>query len=114
MTKRELQSGITKSINVSIGTETQDNRISVVPANQASWEDLDVVLGSSSCHGAQCYCQRFKIPNSQWNLIDDSERSFMLRVQTDCGNPDSRTTSGLVAYLDHEPVGWCAVEPRVV
>src|SRR5207249_1623515 len=22
------------------------------------------------------------------------------------------TTSGLVAYLDGEPVGWCAVEPR--
>ena len=23
-----------------------------------------------------------------------------------------RDTSGLVAYLDREPVGWCAVEPR--
>ena len=26
--------------------------------------------------------------------------------------PGSETTSGLVAYLDGEPVGWCAVEPR--
>ena len=25
---------------------------------------------------------------------------------------DATTTSGLVAYLDGEPVGWCAVEPR--
>ena len=25
---------------------------------------------------------------------------------------DRATTSGLVAYLDGEPVGWCAVEPR--
>jgi GNAT superfamily N-acetyltransferase len=33
-------------------------------------------------------------------------------VQTECGNPKSKTTSGLVAYLDGEPVGWCAVEPR--
>lgn len=33
-------------------------------------------------------------------------------MQTSCGNPDSETTSGLVAYLDREPVGWCAVEPR--
>jgi GNAT superfamily N-acetyltransferase len=30
----------------------------------------------------------------------------------DCGHPESDTTSGLVAYLDREPVGWCAVEPR--
>jgi GNAT superfamily N-acetyltransferase len=35
-----------------------------------------------------------------------------LREQTDCGHPRSGSTSGLVAYLDDEPVGWCAVEPR--
>jgi hypothetical protein len=40
------------------------------------------------------------------------ERDFRLRQQTDCGHPESDTTSGLVAYLDGEPVGWCAVEPR--
>ncbi len=34
--------------------------------------------------------------------------------QTDCGHPGSDRTSGLVAYLDGEPVGWCAVEPRTV
>jgi hypothetical protein len=33
-------------------------------------------------------------------------------TQTRCGHPESETTSGLVAYLDGEPVGWCAVEPR--
>jgi GNAT superfamily N-acetyltransferase len=38
----------------------------------------------------------------------------MLRLdeQTDCGHPEAERTSGLVAYLDGEPVGWCAVEPR--
>ena len=35
-----------------------------------------------------------------------------LRVQTNSGQPGADTTSGLVAYLDREPVGWCAVEPR--
>jgi GNAT superfamily N-acetyltransferase len=38
--------------------------------------------------------------------------AFRLREQTDCGHPESPTTSGLVAYLDGEPVGWCGVEPR--
>ena len=33
-------------------------------------------------------------------------------MQTDCGHPKPDTTSGLAAYLDGEPVGWCAVEPR--
>src|SRR5215813_4770520 len=29
-----------------------------------------------------------------------------------CGHTESRTTTGMVAYLDGEPVGWVAVEPR--
>ena len=36
----------------------------------------------------------------------------MLRAQTACGDPDAAATSGLVAYLDDEPAGWVAVEPR--
>ncbi len=36
----------------------------------------------------------------------------MLRAQTACGNPDAAATSGLVAYVDDEPAGWVAVEPR--
>ncbi len=36
----------------------------------------------------------------------------MLREQTDCGHPRSTTTSGLVAYVEGDPAGWCAVEPR--
>jgi GNAT superfamily N-acetyltransferase len=41
-----------------------------------------------------------------------AERARRLREQTGCGRPAARTTSGLVAYLDGEPIGWCAVEPR--
>jgi len=35
-----------------------------------------------------------------------------LRQETHCGDPAADRTSGLIAYLDGEPVGWCAVEPR--
>ncbi|KEO81844.1 GCN5 family acetyltransferase [Tumebacillus flagellatus] len=86
--------------------------MTVKPANEASWEDLDAVLGSSRCHGGKCYCQRFKIPASKWRDVEDDERAFMLRAESNCGQPESSTTSGLVAYLDDQPVGWCAVEPR--
>jgi GNAT superfamily N-acetyltransferase len=40
------------------------------------------------------------------------ERTHRLRDETDCGHPEAGDTSGLVAYLDGEPVGWVAVEPR--
>jgi GNAT superfamily N-acetyltransferase len=38
-------------------------------------------------------------------------KQVMLREQTQCEIPDVPTT-GIVAYLGDEPVGWCAVEPR--
>ena len=37
----------------------------------------------------------------------------MQRSGTACGQPAAEHTSGLVAYLEDEPVGWVAVEPRI-
>jgi hypothetical protein len=87
------------------------DELTIVPANEASWEDLQAIFGIRG-YPASCQCQWFKIGRSQWTIGGREERAFRLRVQTDAGHPDSDTTSGLVAYLDQEPVAWCAVEPR--
>jgi GNAT superfamily N-acetyltransferase len=86
--------------------------VTVVPANEASWEDIQAVFGT---HGpaARCQCQRYKLrPREAFAKFPVEERAHRLRMQTECGHPESETTSGLVAFLDGEPVGWCAVEPR--
>jgi GNAT superfamily N-acetyltransferase len=89
-----------------------DAEVTVLPANQASWDDLRTVFGTRG-DPSRCYCQRYKMrPGESWASFPAEERAFRLRTQTDCGHPESATTSGLVAYLDHEPVGWCAVEQR--
>ena len=86
--------------------------ISVVPANEASWDDLQTVFGMRG-QASRCQCQRYKLrPRESFASFPIEERAHRLRQQTDCGHPESDTTSGLVAYLDGEPVGWCAVEPR--
>jgi GNAT superfamily N-acetyltransferase len=51
-------------------------------------------------------------PGESWASVGREELAFRFRGQTDCGHGRSTATSGLVAYLDGEPVGWCAVEPR--
>ena len=86
--------------------------ITFVPANEASWEDLQAVLGTRG-DPHRCQCQRYKMqPRESWASVGVEELAFRLRTQTDCGHPESGRTSGLVAYLEGEPVGWCAVEPR--
>ena len=84
----------------------------IVPANDASWEDLQAIFGARG-QAALCQCQRFKLaPKEAFRSFPVEERAFRLRSQTNCGQPDAPTTSGLVAFQDGEPVGWCAVEPR--
>jgi len=86
--------------------------VTIVPANEASWEDLQTVLGARG-DPSRCQCQRYRmLPRESWNSVGAEELGFRLRAQTDCGHRESDTTSGLVAYLDGEPVGWCAVAPR--
>ncbi len=86
------------------------DELTVGPANEASWDDLQTVLGTAYPSG--CQCQRFKMSDMEWRstLVEDLAERF--REQTACGRPRARSTSGLVAYADAEPVGWCAVEPR--
>jgi GNAT superfamily N-acetyltransferase len=87
-------------------------QLTIVPANEASWEDLHAVFGTRG-DPSRCHCQRYKMqPKESWASVGPEELAFRLRTQTDCGHPESGTTSGLVACLDGEPVGWCAVEPR--
>jgi GNAT superfamily N-acetyltransferase len=84
--------------------------VSVVPANKASWDDLQAVFGRGTA--AKCQCQRIKLGDRVWWYMPVEERAHRLREETDCGHPEADGTSGMVAYLDGEPVGWVAVEPR--
>jgi len=83
----------------------------ILPANEASWDDLQTVLGERG-EAHRCQCQWFKTRAPEWRALSVEERAERLRAQTECGYPDSGTTTGLIAYLDDEPVGWCAIEPR--
>ena len=86
--------------------------VTVVPANEATWEDLQAVFGTRG-DPSRCQCQRYKMqPKESWASVGAQELAFRFRRQADCGHPTSETTSGIVAYLGSEPAGWCAVEPR--
>ncbi|HEX6870226.1 MAG TPA: GNAT family N-acetyltransferase [Micromonosporaceae bacterium] len=85
-------------------------QVTVVPANEASWDDLVAIFGPTDA--GLCQCQRFKVIGWIWRDSTLDERTAMLRAQTACENPDAVATSGLVAYVDDEPAGWVAVEPR--
>ncbi len=80
-----------------------ENAIRVVPANEASWEDLQLVLGQGDPY--RCQCQRFTVGRAEWTAPSLQDRAAMLHSQTRCHEPESPVTSGLVAYVGSDPAG---------
>ncbi|MFI9008221.1 GNAT family N-acetyltransferase [Actinosynnema sp. NPDC053489] len=85
--------------------------VRVVPANEASWAELEAVFGAADA--GRCRCRRFTVVGWLWRDSTQEERVAMLREQTACDEPGAPATSGLVAYVGDEPAGWVAVEPRL-
>jgi GNAT superfamily N-acetyltransferase len=88
------------------------DEVGVVPANQASWDDIRSVFGTRGSSSV-CFCQRYKLhPGEAFSKFPAEERAKRLREQTNAGHAEAESTSGLIAYIGDEAVGWCAVEPR--
>ncbi len=83
----------------------------VLPANEVTWQQLQTVFGQRG-DAASCQCQWFLVRDAEFTRMPREEKAARLREQTACGRPGARATSGIVAFLGDEPVGWCAVEPR--
>src|SRR4029079_18276820 len=83
--------------------------LSIVPANEASCDDLQVVFGTRGA-AANCQGQRYKLyPREAFSKFPVEERARRLREQTACADPASARTSGPVADPHGEAVGGRAV-----
>jgi len=63
-----------------------DDQLRIVPANEASWDDLIAVFGTADYSG-RCHCQRLKVRGWIWRDSTQEQRTAMLRTQTAAGHP---------------------------
>ena len=63
--------------------------ISVVPANQATWEDIEAVVGKARAGTGCASASASSCGVPGWRATTVDERAQMLREQTDCGYPRS-------------------------
>lgn len=86
--------------------------ISVVAADVAGFAALQEVFGTSGS-AARCQCQRYKLrPHESFARQPPQVRAERLHEQVTGLATDGATTCGLIASIDDQPAGWCAVEPR--
>jgi GNAT superfamily N-acetyltransferase len=81
--------------------------VTVRSVADVAWDDVRVVFGTRG-DPARCWCQFFKLPNAEWESTSTPELAGLLQQQVAANDP----APGVIAYLDGEPVGWCAVEPK--
>jgi len=70
------------------------------------WDDL-VALFEHHGNPGYCWCMIWRLPSSAYRQLDSGERRQALQTLVNSGVP-----TGILAYLDGEPVGWCSVAPR--
>lgn len=81
--------------------------IDIVSIADAPWHDVQTVFGTRG-DPSTCWCQYFKMGNAEWKNASRATCEPLLQQQVRELDP----APGVIAYLEGEPVGWCAIEPR--
>ena len=77
------------------------------PATAARWADLEELFGERGACGG-CWCMFWRLPRKEWDAKRGAGNKRSLKKIVIAG----RAAPGILAYLGHEPVGWCAIAPR--
>ncbi len=79
--------------------------VEIRPLAPDSWPDLCALFGRNGANSG-CWCMWWRESANEWAEGSNANRERFEQVVTS-GEP-----TGLLAYADGTPVGWCAVAPR--
>ncbi|MGH8958492.1 MAG: GNAT family N-acetyltransferase [Acidimicrobiia bacterium] len=81
--------------------------LTVVPATPGRWSDLESLFGPNGAY-SNCWCTWWILTGKEFSEALPAERRSILE-----GLVANGEKPGLLAYRDRQPVGWCAVGPRL-
>ena len=80
--------------------------VEVRPVTPDRWDDLLRVFGPNGARGG-CWCMVWRLSSTELRRTPAAARRERLEALVAEGTP-----TGLLAYVDGAPVGWCSVGPR--
>lgn len=84
----------------------ESSDLSFAPLTPERWADLEKLFGPRGACGG-CWCMYWKLPRREFESLRGEGTRQALKALVESGE-----VPGLLAYVDGEPVGWCAVGPR--
>jgi GNAT superfamily N-acetyltransferase len=82
--------------------------VKVYPVTARRWPDLEKLFGARGACGG-CWCMLWRLKRSQYEQQKGEKNKRALRKIVQDG-----PSPGLLAYVEGQPVGWCALAPREV
>ena len=81
-------------------------KLSFYPASAARWHDLEELFGERGACGG-CWCMFWRLPRKEFDAGKGAgNKRALKRIVTTGREP------GIIGYLNHEPIAWCAMAPR--
>jgi GNAT superfamily N-acetyltransferase len=81
-------------------------QIQVFPATAERWPDVETVFGANGA-SAGCWCMFWRLNRKDYKQMQGEGNKAALRALT-----LDNQVPGVLASLNGQPVGWCAISPR--
>lgn len=80
--------------------------LEIYPLDDSRWNDFEKLFGKRGACGG-CWCMAWRLKASEFNRQKGEGNKLAMHSLV-----KQNEQIGLLAYVDGEPVGWCAVAPR--
>lgn len=85
---------------------TNKNELIFKELTKQTWQDFETLFGERGACGG-CWCMYMRLKNAEFKKQKgEGNKNAMKKLV------DKKTTIGLIAYINKEPVGWCSIAPR--
>lgn len=80
--------------------------LKILPATQERWPDLELLFGENGACGG-CFCMTWRLTRSEFEKKKGAANKKAFKQLVESGKPP-----GVIAYVQGNPAGWCAIAPR--
>lgn len=84
------------------------HNMKIYSLDSTRWDDFELLFGERGACGG-CWCMSWRLKKSEFERGKGEPNKYAMKDLVYRNKP-----VGVLAYVDNEPVGWCAVAPREV
>ncbi|MSQ96308.1 MAG: GNAT family N-acetyltransferase [Gemmataceae bacterium] len=77
------------------------------PLTPDRWDDFETLFGARGACGG-CWCMLWRLSRKEFERSKGPGNRAAMKAIVSSGTPP-----GILGYLKREPVGWCAIAPRI-